>query len=235
MTSTAGQRRDAVTDVAGAAAPEVVADEVFRRRANWLIVTVAVYAGASLVANVMSVRVVTVFGWSIDAGTLTYPLTFTVRDLIHKVGGKAAARTAILVTAALNGAMTLCFWAAAKLPADLAVGPQREFGDVLIQTWRIVAASLLAQVVAELLDTEVYQRFVDRYGHSAQWGRVLSSNAVSVPIDSVLFTLVAFGGESAETVREIIVANIVVKGVSSLVTAPVIYAVPEFGTAPDDD
>ncbi|MEI2650763.1 MAG: VUT family protein [Microthrixaceae bacterium] len=94
----------------------------------------------------------------------------------------------------MNVAMALALWAAAVLPADMTVGPQKEFGEVLVTTWRIVLASVLAQMLAEFADTEVYQRFVDRFGHRVQFGRVLASNAVSVPLDSVLFCVVAFGG-----------------------------------------
>ena len=196
---------------------------------TWLIITVGVYVASSLIANVMSIRAVSILGWAVDAGTLTYPLTFTLRDMIHKVGGRRAARTAIVVTAALNVAMALALWAAAVLPADMSVGPQKEFGDVLLTTWRIVAASVIAQMLAEFADTEVYQRFVDRFGHRVQAGRVLASNAVSVPLDSVLFSVIAFGGVFPRSVViEIIVANIVIKGISSLVTAPMIYLVPAF-------
>ena len=196
---------------------------------TWLIVTVSVYVASSLVANIMSIRAVSILRWAVDAGTLTYPLTFTIRDMIHKVGGKRAARTAIVTTAGLNVAMALALWAAAVLPADMTVGPQREFGEVLVTTWRIVLASVLAQMVAEFADTEIYQRFVDRFGHRIQFGRVLASNAVSVPLDSVLFCVVAFGGVFPRSVIiEIIVANIVIKGISSVATAPLIYLVPDF-------
>ena len=191
-----------------------------------LLVAVGAYVAASLIANVMSVRIVRVAGFSIDAGTLTYPLTFTLRDVVHKLGGRRAARVTIASTAVFNVVLAFGLLAAARLPADLAVGPQREFGDVLVSTWRIVVASILAQVVAELLDTEIYQQVVRRFGHSRQWLRVLASNAVSIPVDSVLFVVIAFGGDvSTDVAWSIIWANILVKGVTSVATTPLIYAV----------
>ena len=116
----------------------------------------------------------------------------------------------------------------ARLPADPGVGPQREFGSVLGSTWRIVAASIVAQLLAELADTEVYHRYVVRFGTRRQFGRVLASNAVSIPLDSVLFTVIAFAGVfPSSTVTQIIVANVVVKGLASFLAWPMIYAVPE--------
>ena len=191
-----------------------------------LVVVVAAYVGVSIIANVMSVRVVTIFGFSIDAGTLIYPFAFTLRDLVHKVGGRDVARTTVLVTAAMNVVLAFSLWAAAALPADMAVGPQSEFGAVLVGTWRIVVASIVAQVISELLDTEIYSLYVARFGPRRQFGRVLSSNAVSVPVDSVIFAAIAFGGVfPADVVWSIIWANIVVKGATSLLSFPLIYSV----------
>lgn len=208
----------------------LAAADLQQRRTNWVIVLVAGYVAASLVANVMSIRAVTIAGWAVDAGTLTFPLTFTFRDMIHKVAGKQAAYTAIVVTVGLNVAMALLFVAAAKLPGDPSVttAAQREFGTVLTGTWRIVVASAVAQLVSEAADTEIYQRFVDRFGGRAQFGRVLASNAVSVPIDSTLFAVIAFAGVFPRSVIvEIVVANVVVKAVASFVTAPLIYVPPD--------
>lgn len=205
-----------------------------RRSLNWLLVATAGYVACSVLANVMSVRILRLgpdwASFSIDAGTLTYPLTFTLRDLVHKVGGRQVARVVILATGALNVFAALALWATAALPGDPAVvaAAQDSFGAVLNPVLRITAASVIAQVVAELIDTEVYHRFVQRFGHRRQWGRVLASNAVSVPVDSVVFVAIAFGGVVPAAVAVSIVwSNIVVKGLTSVVTVPLIYAVPE--------
>ncbi len=205
-----------------------------RRALNWLLIAVAGYVACSIMANVMSVRILRVgpdwASFSVDAGTLTYPLTFTLRDLIHKVGGRSAARTAIFVTGALNVVLAGALYLSALLPADLAVtgAAQDWFGPVLTPVTRIVAASVIAQVLSELVDTEVYHRFVARFGHRVQWGRVLSSNALSVPLDSVIFVTIAFAGDVPFAVAvSIIWANIAVKGLATLLSVPMIYLVPE--------
>jgi uncharacterized integral membrane protein (TIGR00697 family) len=216
---------------------------LFSRRAlNWLLVATAGYVACSLLANIMSVRILRLgpdwASFSIDAGTLTYPLTFTLRDLVHKVGGRQVARVVILATAALNVVAALALWATATLPGDPAVvsAAQESFGSVLSPVLRITAASVIAQVIAELIDTEVYHRFVQRFGHRQQWGRVLTSNAVSVPVDSVVFVAIAFGGVVPFAVAVSIVwSNIVVKGLTSFLTVPLIYAVPEDLTRPPLD
>ena len=98
------------------------------------------------------------------------------------------------------------------------------FAAILTPVWRIVLASIVAEVLSELLDTEVYQWFVNRMGQQRLWARVLVSNAVSVPLDSALFCLIAFYGEMPnEGVWDIFVFNMVVKFALTLATVPLIY------------
>ena len=208
--------------------------DLSRRALTWLLVATTGYVACSLIANVMSVRILRLgpdwASFSIDAGTLTYPLTFTLRDLVHKVGGRSAARVVILGGAAMNVLLAIGLWAAAALPEDVLVdGPAQDwFGPVLNPVTRIVAASVIAQVIAELADTEVYHRFVLRFGHRVQWGRVLTSNLVAIPIDSAIFVAIAFGGMVPFSVAMSLVwSNIAVKGLATVVSVPLIYAVPE--------
>jgi uncharacterized integral membrane protein (TIGR00697 family) len=205
------------------------------RRHTALLIAASCYTACSLIANVMSIRIVVILGQSIDAGTLLYPLVFTLRDVVHKTGGRAAAWTVIFTTAGLNVVMAVGFLVASKLPADRAVGPQTEFGVVLNATWRLVAASIAAQLVSEALDTEVYHRYVRRFGHRAQWGRVVASNAVSIPADSIVFVIVAFAGTDAWiSAGAILVSNILLKGATTFFTWPLIYAVRDDSMAEVD-
>ncbi len=205
----------------------MLGSETHVRATAVVAVLASLYVAAQLLADVTSLKLTEVAGWSVDAGTLVYPVTFTVRDLIHKVAGVRVARLMIAVAAALNLAMAGLFWVVAELPAIADVGPQTElFGAVLAPVWRIVFASIVAEVVAELIDTEVYRAWVARMGDRRQWGRVLSSNAVALPIDSALFVLIAFAGvvPSGE-VWEIYWVNVAFKGIVTVASVPLIYAV----------
>jgi len=58
--------------------------------------------------------------------------------------------------------------------------------------WRITLASIAAEVASELLDTEAYRIWVEHITRKYQWLRVLVSNSISIPIDSALFSFLAF-------------------------------------------
>ena len=191
-----------------------------------LLVVVGAYVAAQMLADISSLRIVTVAGLAVDAGTLVYPFTFTLRDLVHKIAGKEAARVLIFTAAAINIVMAGVFWLVAKVPADPTTGPQLEFGQVLSPVWRIVFASILAEVVSELVDTEVYQRWVQRMSGRYQWGAVLVSNGLAIPVDTAIFVAIAFVGVlPGEVVGEVFWANVIAKGLITILSIPWIYLV----------
>jgi queuosine precursor transporter len=196
------------------------------------LVSVAVvsslYVAAQLLSNVTSLRILMIAGFSMDAGTLIYPFTFTLRDLVHKTGGIKVARAVVITAAAANLFMAGLYWLVARLPPDMGVGAQLEFGRVLSPTWRLVIASIVAQIASELVDGQVYQAWVNKVGHKLQWMRVLTSNSVSVPLDSALFCGLAFIGRMPFfVVVSIFWANVILKVITTLVSLPWIYFVKE--------
>jgi len=194
------------------------------------VLVVAAYTAAQILSDVLSLKIARVGAFSIDAGTFIYPFTFTLRDLVHKLLGRAAARAVIVAAGLVNLLMAGLFAFAAWLPPDPTWPLQREFVAVLTPVWRIVVASIVAEVGSEFADTEVYHLWVTRVTRRYQWARVLVSNGVSVPLDSLIFSWGAFGGQlPSATVWSIFWANVLVKGVVTLVSLPGIYLVPERG------
>jgi uncharacterized integral membrane protein (TIGR00697 family) len=185
------------------------------------------YVAAQMLADITSLKIINLAGLSVDAGTLIYPFTFTLRDLVHKTVGRRGARFLILAAAAINLFMAGLFWLVSRFPYDPAAGPQPPWDSVLAPVWRIVVASILAEVAAEWIDTEIYHVWVSRITTRYQWARVLVSNAASVPLDSLLFVAIAFAGLFPTPVLiSIFLANVLIKGAVTLLSLPGIYLVP---------
>lgn len=192
-----------------------------------LLVT-AGYIAAQMLSDIASLQIVLFAGLSFDAGTFIYPITFTLRDLAHKVLGLKGVRLLIITAAAINLLMALFFWFVSTLKPDSIAGSSGLWGSVLAPVWRITLASIGAEVVAELLDTEIYRIWVKRITQRYQWSRVLSSNLISIPIDSFIFTFLAFYGTMPLTsVTGIFWSNVIIKGIITLTSLPMIYLVPE--------
>lgn len=192
------------------------------------IVIIACYIGAQMMADIGSLKIALVAGFSVDGGTFIYPFTFTLRDLVHKRLGKKATRVVVIMAAALNLVMALFFWIVSILPQDPEWGLGAEFSAILGPVWRIVFASIVAEVVSELLDTEIYHLWRTRVTRRYQWLRVLVSNAISVPVDTLIFVLIAFAFVlPMSVVFSIFLANIIVKYAITIISMPSIYLVKE--------
>jgi uncharacterized integral membrane protein (TIGR00697 family) len=186
------------------------------------------YIAAQMLSDIGSLQIVLFAGLSFDAGTFIYPITFTLRDLAHKVLGLKGVRVLIVSAAVINLFMALYFWFVAGLTPDQVAGSSDLWGKVLSPVWRITLASIAAEVVAEFIDTEAYRFWVDRVTHKFQWLRVLVSNAFSIPIDSLMFSFLAFYGTMPlSSVVGIFTSNVIIKGIVTLVSMPMIYAVKE--------
>lgn len=100
-------------------------------------------------------------------GTLFFGATFTLRDFVHRYGRGTVYR--MIAAAACVGLLQ---------------------GVALGVPWRIIGASFLAILINEACDTEVYERLRNRH----MLLRIMGSNAVSIPVDTILFTILAFYG-----------------------------------------
>ena len=154
-----------------------------------------IYIIATLAANYTAVWFIhfPVFG-QVSVATFIFGITFTMRDRVHHTLGRKSVYIMIAVAAILNLIITI-------------------YGAV---GWRIVFASFFSIVLAETADTEIYHRNL-----AESWGiRVLKSNAVSIPLDSLLFNSIAFLGMFSYTVvASIIFGEIVFKAIVSGIMA----------------
>jgi uncharacterized PurR-regulated membrane protein YhhQ (DUF165 family) len=82
------------------------------------IIVCAIYVSAQLLSNIASLQIVSFAGLSFDAGTFIYPITFTLRDLAHKVLGLKGVRVLIITAVVINLFMAVFFWFVSIVPPD---------------------------------------------------------------------------------------------------------------------
>lgn len=198
-----------------------------------------VYIFFQMVSQIAASKVIVIGPLVMDAGII-YSLTFTWRDLVDKQIGKKATQYLIILAAVINVLMVLYFQFVIMLPPEAqwaAAGGQTAWEFIFGLVPRIVLGSVIAMVIAELVDTEVYHWWTDGIGKGKpQYWRVFVSNAISIPIDSFLFPLIAFSGILGWDVLFIMfLSNIAVKAVITLLSFWMIYLVPEKPLYHSDD
>ncbi|HAY84279.1 MAG TPA: hypothetical protein DCY42_04955 [Chloroflexi bacterium] len=191
------------------------------------VIVIAAYIAAQMLSDIASLKIGVVGGLAVDMGTFIYPITFTLRDVVHKVLGKRNTRVLIIAAGVINLLMSAYLLWTARVPGDPLWGLNDEYAAVLAPVWRIVIASIAAELISELLDTEIYHWFVTRITSRYQWARVLVSNSVSVPVDNLIFALGAFAFSLPwSVVWEIFLVNLLVKYGITLLSLPLIYVTP---------
>jgi len=152
-----------------------------------------IYIAATLIANYTANWFLPLGIGQFAVGTLFFGVTFTQRDRVHKWGKKYVYQM-IVLAAVLNTIMSL----------GLGV------------PFRIIVASFLAIIIAEAVDTEIFAAL-----HRRSWFvRVLSSNAISIPVDTLLFTIIAFWGDLSTTdIIALLIGDTIVKYVISFLVA----------------
>ena len=165
-----------------------------------LVVGIAAAALLAFVANYYAATFVDVGSLTFAVGTLTFALGYTLEDYIRRYHGRVA--TIIAVAAGALG--TLIY----TLTFDSGLG-------------RIVLASLASLVVASSVDIRLQTFLLG----GPIWRLVLVSNAVSLAIDTVVFTLLAFYGVDGIAIPNLIAGDYLVKMIMSLVSVPLIYGV----------
>lgn len=189
-----------------------------------IMLAISLYIAFQIFSDIMAIKITSVLGLIIPTAVFIYPLTFTLRDVVHKALGKKGAKSIILISALLNILMVLLFQFSIMLPPADTWGMQTEFAMVLGGVWRIVLASIVAEVIGQLVDTEAYSLFVNKITKKYQWARVLFSNLFSSPIDSLIFIFLAFYGTLPMGVLlSMVFGQTLVKWAVSLISAPLVY------------
>ena len=198
------------------------------RNLHILILVSVAYVAAQMVADISNLRDLALFGFGVSAFSIAYPLTYTLRDMAHKLAGPHVARTLIFASAAIYLIVQAFFAIIAGLSPEMTAEESVALGELLTPEWRFLLAAVVATVVSQLVDTEIYTRWLDRFGGEHQWGRVLVSNAISIPLDRILFLLIAFAGATAgDDFWTLFWGATVVRLVFGILSIPGIYLVEE--------
>lgn len=202
----------------------------------WLIALTGAFVLALAVADIAATKFVVIAGVVTPAGSILFSLIFVVRDALHRLAGARYVRQTILIAAALNLLMAAFFLWLTRLPApDFFLFT--EWDAIFALAPGIVIGSVVAATISQLVNTSAYQWLWNR--GNPLWWRTIGSNLISLPIDSVIFTLLAFvllpplfGAQPidlATAAVRVASGQTVFKLVVILVMTPLVYLVPTRG------
>ncbi len=174
---------------------------------------------------------INVFGVTIDAGIICYPLTFLFTDTISELWGKKTARAVVGVGFFANALLVLLIWVGGILPPSPEWGNQGLYQKVLGSVPRIVLASQVAYLVSQNHDIFAFHFWRTRTKGRRLWMRNTLSTVISQGLDTVIFGFIAFYGvvPLGILLGELILAQYFVKLAVAVLDTPFCYLLVRWG------
>lgn len=175
-----------------------------------------------IAANLLETKVIQVFGITVTAGLLVFPISYIINDCIAEVWGFRKARLIIWSGFAMNFFVVGLGLIAVAIPAAPFWEGEEHFDFVFGMAPRIVAASLMAFLVGSFLNAYVMSKMkIASQGRNFS-ARAILSTIVGETADSLIFFPVAFGGIIAW--KELLIMmglQIVLKSMYEVIILPV--------------
>jgi len=173
------------------------------RSYRWYPFVTAVFVTTLLISNIIAVRLVTIFGFTLPAAVILFPVAYIFGDILTEVYGYARARQVIWTGFFCNLLMVAAIWAGGALPASpywragsfgTPAAAQEAYKAILGFTPRLLAASFAAYLAGEFLNAFVLAKLKVQTKGRFLWIRTIASTIVGEGVDSAVFIAAAFSG-----------------------------------------
>lgn len=203
-----------------------MADISNRAQFRYLDLITGLFVAVLLISNIASTKIVQIWRFTFDGGTILFPLSYIFGDILTEVYGYSRGRRVIWIGffSALLMALTLGIISILKPAPGWAF--QDAFIKILGQTPRIVAASMIAYFCGEFLNSFILAKIKILTKGRMLWIRTIGSTVIGEGIDTLLFVLIAFSGiYEWKLVFIIIFSNYVFKVGLEILLTPLTYGI----------
>ena len=174
--------------------------------------------------------------FNLTCGVLLWPLEFIMTDIVNEYYGPKIVRRISYVAVGLITYAFIMFYMAIHLPpADFWLSSRTDagiqnmqgaFSGIFGQGMWIIAGSIAAFLVSQLIDVTVFHRIKEITGEKWVWLRATGSTVVSQLVDSFIVLFIAFkigNNWSWQLVLAICLVNYAYKFTVAVALTPVIY------------
>lgn len=179
---------------------------------------------ALVVSNIItSKQVLLPFNITMTGAVFIFPITYILSDLVSEVYGYRWSRLTCYFGFAANLFAALVFSAVIQSPAPSYWQNQEAFQTVLGSTPRVLVASLLAFVIGDFVNDQIFARMKRKYPDSIKGfgARAIFSSLMGELVDSLVFLPLAFWGlMPVQTLVIMTLSQVVIKTGYELVILP---------------
>jgi uncharacterized integral membrane protein (TIGR00697 family) len=206
-------------------APAKEATKQFR----YLDIITGIFVAILIISNVASSKI-TAFGpFTLDGGTILFPLSYIFGDVLTEVYGYGRARKVIWTGLICNLLMAIVFMVVGVLPSAPDWHNQQAYDAILGLTPRIVLASIIAYFAGEFSNSFTLSKLKLVTKGKYLWMRTIGSTLIGEFFDTLLFIAIAFWGVLPTSILvPLLISNYIFKVGVEVIFTPVTYLVINF-------
>ena len=164
-----------------------------RNRDLVYLVLSGIFITNALLAELIGGKLISVGPFTMSLGVIPWPVVFITTDLINEYFGKEGVRRLTLFTCALIVYAFIILFIGMEIPAaSFSPVKDENYANVFGQSMWIIVGSLIAFLVAQLVDVMVFWFFRAKTKGAMLWLRATGSTAVSQLIDTFVILGIAF-------------------------------------------
>ncbi|MFV8368454.1 queuosine precursor transporter [Flavobacterium sp. LB2R40] len=158
------------------------------------VILAGIFITNAVVAELIGGKLIQIGPFVMSIGILPWPIVFLTTDLINEYFGEKGVKKLSYITACLIGYAFIILLLAIIVPAAKGISPvnDSQFYAVFGQSMWIIAGSIIAFLVSQLIDVSVFWFFKNRTGERKIWLRTTGSTVVSQLFDSFIVLGIAF-------------------------------------------
>ena len=207
----------------------IPARQPMERYSPLFVAVSAVFVTCLITANVIAVKLIDVFGFTMPAGTVIFPISYIFGDILTEVYGYRQARRVIWLGFLCNAIFVGAVWIAQVLPGASFWDAQSAYERILGFTPRLLAASFAAYLVGEFANSYVLARLKILTRGRFLWSRTISSTLVGEGLDSLVFiTFIFFGTMPGEILLATIATQWIAKSLYEVIATPITYLIVNY-------
>lgn len=205
------------------------ASNIHLKYSHWFIIVVALFVTCLITANIIAVKLISVFGLVLPAAIIIFPISYILGDVLTEVYGYRQARRVIWLGFSCNLILVVAVWLGQLLPGASFWDGQAAYERILGYTPRILAASFVAYLVGEFSNSFVLAKMKIATNGRWLWTRTIGSTLVGQGLDSLVFITLAFGGTiPLSALASAIITQWLAKSIYEAAVTPVTYKVVNF-------
>ncbi|MPZ77264.1 MAG: queuosine precursor transporter [Deltaproteobacteria bacterium] len=181
----------------------------------------------AILGEVTGGKLFTLGPFTMSIGVIPWPVVFLTTDLINEYFGRDGVRRLTFMTIGLIAYAFVVLFLSIQVPAaSFSPVTDAQFQAVFGQSLWIIAGSIIAFALSQLVDVGVFWLIRHRTGGKFLWLRATGSTVVSQLIDSVVIIGVAFWLPGKVQTSEFLIvagANYSYKLIIALAVTPLLY------------